>query len=215
MSYSQSEIQDLNNYSSEASENENEIEIYVKTPIQVPQAGVFTTERQEQYSFFLPKGPERDVACGMRVRETITQTPGEEPTISYEYTVKAHLPDGTKDEYAYPVDKALFDLYRQIADSGMLKTRHSVTYDTLPGLVFEFDTFPDSPWVKIDLEIPEGVTPPTDVSIRSALETYLSISERHLIVRPSDKAAGNATAKEAKDIMDRYGVLKIHRGGSK
>ena len=120
-------------------------------------------EAQEQWGLYIPKTAKNGGSGGPRVRKT-TKSTGE---ITFVLTTKVKEVDGNK-ECEQDTSEDMFKLFRQLAESGLLKKRFFFPIgDT--GLKFEVDVFCGNdgqpvPEVKIDLEIPEDLAPNFDPS---------------------------------------------------
>lgn len=135
-------------------------------------------EEQIQYSILKPNGT-------VRVR-SINDS-------EYELTTKVWKAGVTgKDECTNPTSKDQFDHFREIADTGMRKTRYIVPIEGTEGtwkptednpepkyngcLFWEFDVFFDKvgdlvTWIKVDLEVPAPLEtiPPFPISINDVI----------------------------------------------
>jgi CYTH domain-containing protein len=87
----------------------------------------------------------------IRVRKT---TIGEQ--VEYVQTVKTKRPDGAKNETGFAVTESVFDQFKLLATSGMIKKRYTID---IPGRqekwevdVFQLKDGRSANWVKIDLE---------------------------------------------------------------
>lgn len=217
MSQSKNLLQELtallvtnDHYSTESTATENEIEIYVFKPdLELVTKSFISKEYQEQYGLFVPQDKHRSVASSHRVRYSIKyDSNGEDVETKYEYTMKVRQEDGTSSETNLVADRDMFNRFKLASDNGMQKTRYNVSakLNEEQGAVFEIDVFPQTPWVKIDLELPEDVDI-TDEEIITNLKTYISTYEDLVIVRPADKAANSPAAKKCKEIMNKHAIL--------
>lgn len=196
--------------SSQIVADENEMEIYIKNADIAKIIDVsIRSENQTQYGLFQPKSDGNVCASSHRVRETIINDNGE-TTTTYELTFKLFMEGGKKPEHTVTIDREGFDLFKNAADSGMIKTRYIVPagLDAVPAAVFEVDVFPNFNWVKIDLELPEGCDLSTE-SVLAAITAILPDPEDIIIVKPCDKAVMASNAKWAAALMgEGSGTLK-------
>lgn len=201
--------------STEATVNENEIEIYILTDKldQVKEKAV-SRERQEQYGLYVEKTHHRNSGCSMRVRETIAYGHGdEEPTTSYEFTMKIRNDEsGIQVETNLEADYDAMQRFKLVADSALIKMRYNVPagLTAYEGAIFQVDVFEhkqEEPWVKVDLELPVGSTVDPD-TVKEALSSFFPEYRDMVIVYPADKRDGTPSAKLAKGIMDKHGSLK-------
>lgn len=66
-----------------------------------------------------------------------------------------------ENEFTESISEFVFECYKEMSPSGMIKSRYVKYIPEYPGVKFEFDLFylPDgsiSNWCKVDLEIPDG-----------------------------------------------------------
>lgn len=195
--------------SSHVVNDENEVEIYLHGIDQSTLADkAIHTEMQTQYGLFSVKTERNACASSHRVRETISTQAGE-TTTTYEHTFKLHMADGKKPEHTVEIDREGFDMFRLAADSGMTKRRYLIPagLELHPQVMFEVDVFADTDWVKVDVELPEGVVVDKSTLIQRVDEVFPGYTDI-IIVSPSDKAKKNEVALRAMSVMDKNGVLK-------
>ncbi|MOA02173.1 hypothetical protein D3C78_1216130 [compost metagenome] len=115
-------------------------------------------EYQEQWGMPADFGKEAGIFGSIRVRMT---RQGDDGEVKYEQTIKEKQPDGS-DENEIEIGEATFKIFSRLVPNGLLKTRY---FFPLDGTDFELqvDVFnqPEGEQcnvVKIDLEVPEGVT---------------------------------------------------------
>jgi CYTH domain-containing protein len=111
----------------------------------------------EQWMVKVPKTDDNAGQGGMRVR--MEHGYGETPR--YIFTTKAKTSDGHNVEHEIPTTRDHFELMQVLADKGMVKTRYNFPIPNST-LVWEVDVFTDeegmaAPYVKLDLEVPQGV----------------------------------------------------------
>lgn len=206
--YTQLAVPDTSFEASQIVADENEIEIYldgVDVQSLVPKS--IKTELQTQYGLFSNKSDKNACASSHRVRETIL-TEQDETTTAYEHTFKLHLDDGKKPEHTVVIDREGFDLFRRAADSGMIKTRLSIPamLAEYPNVIFQCDVFKNTSWLKVDLELPPGVTLTDDILMPAIDAVFVGYTDI-IVVRPSDKAAKSPAATRAHSVMQKGGVL--------
>lgn len=200
--------------STEATVNENEIEIYILTDKldQVKEKAI-SRERQEQYGLYVEKNNRSASGCSMRVRETIAYGHGDEPTTSYEFTMKIRNDEsGIQMETNLEADYDAMQRFKLVADSALIKMRYNVPAGLAvhEGAVFQVDVFEhkqEEPWVKVDLELPVDISVDPD-TLKEALSALFPEYQDMVIVYPMDKCDGTPSAKLAKGIMDKHGSLK-------
>lgn len=145
----------------EGLEIEREYEIYLEgVDIDEIVARSSHNEHQEQWGIYVPKTSENAATGNVRVRKTITQ--GSEPVC--EFTVKVKGGDGNP-EWTKPADEAGLKMMSMLADQGLIKTRYFVKKTLQNGFeaTLQIDVFYNKagiavPWVKVDAELPAGVT---------------------------------------------------------
>ncbi|MNO14079.1 hypothetical protein D3C76_37200 [compost metagenome] len=138
---------------------EREYEIYGKVDdLAAMKAGASRYEYQEQWGMPADFGKDAGIFGSIRVRMTRENDDGES---KYTQTIKEKQPDGS-DENEIEIGESTFSIFSRLVPNGLLKTRY---FFPLAGTEFELqvDVFnqPDGKQcnvVKIDLEVPEGVT---------------------------------------------------------
>jgi len=133
---------------------EVEIEIYAKVvDITSITASGGPGELQEQWGVYIPKTDKNNASGNMRVRYSSEH--------GYIFTSKVKLPNAN-DEEEFPVNENLMKHLRLFAESGLIKTRYKYPVPETE-LVLEVDVFEGpngiSKWVKVDIELPDGVSP--------------------------------------------------------
>lgn len=192
--------------SMEAEVNENEAEFYIQNPdLSFISDKSVSTELQEQWGIFQPQTGKNAGEGSLRVRKTITN--GEEP--KYEMTGKLFMKDGTKQEYPLEVNADLFSFFEKISEQGMIKTRYHlpITIGEV-ALTLEVDVpkrMGEEVWVKVDLEIPEGMHMPDRETLKNAIP--FSYEGECIIVTPSDKAAKNEVAQKGHELARKLLVV--------
>lgn len=130
---------------------EREFEIYGRLTDLEALKSADSSEMQEQWGLLIEK-TEGNVAWGtIRVRAI---NDGEQ----YILTSKIKHESGNE-EVEEPTTRARFEQFRKLSDNGLKKIRYF--YKATDDLTFEVDVFLDKhdnpcPWVKIDLELPDG-----------------------------------------------------------
>lgn len=138
---------------------EREYEIYGRVDdLAAMKASASRHEYQEQWGMPADFGKDAGIFGSIRVRMT---REGDEGTVKYEQTIKEKQPDGS-DENEIEIGEPTFRIFSRLVPNGLLKTRY---FFPLEGTEHELqvDVFhqPDGKQcnvVKIDLEVPEGVT---------------------------------------------------------
>lgn len=134
-------------------QKEREFEIYGQMKNLSDLSKAPKKELQEQWGLPVEKIPGNAASGNIRVRMIDDK--------SYVFTSKVKEKDGN-DEVEHDVGEALFTHFAKFADQGLRKVRHF--FPTEDGeFTYEVDAFYNAvgqfvPWVKIDLEIPEGQT---------------------------------------------------------
>ncbi|WP_144106745.1 hypothetical protein [Paraburkholderia sp. BCC1886] len=153
--------------------DEKEYVLYARLaePVDVPPGYNAVVEHQEQWELKIPKSEQNGGQGGIRIRKTVELRGKKAGKPDYVMTTKVRHPDGANDECPIAATEANFDLFRVLSDRGMIKDRYSypIADKDVPtgmgkGLVWECDFFlkPDGsyhPWVKIDLEVKQFVSP--------------------------------------------------------
>jgi hypothetical protein len=117
-------------------------------------------EAQEQWSIKIAHSDENAAKGDIRVRKTDFYDDGDLGRTEYVLTTKVRLEDGTTDEIPIQSTVDQFEHFKKLAANGMHKVRHTYPIDGTD-LAWEVDCFVNPqggfhPWVKIDLELPEG-----------------------------------------------------------
>lgn len=140
-------------------------------------------EHQEQWGIYVPKTDANASAGSLRVRKSIAPDLVE----TYVQTTKLQGDAKGKPEAEHGTNVDLFEMYKQMADQGLVKVRYDVPAKTVAEGIdfkFELDVFYNNrgelvPWVKIDAELPEG--------IKLTKEDFNFACEEMIIVTPEDK----------------------------
>lgn len=201
---------DVSFEATEITVDENEVEIYIRgLDIDAIKHLFISSEYQLQYSFFSEKTPEKTAPSSHRVRMSIVSQNGEEPVTSYQRTFKIMLPDGTRPEGNADITREEFELFMLGCDSSMEKTRNVIPagLEDYPGVMFQIDVFKGSEWVKVDLELPVGVSLPRAVVVTAVIDT-LGEGEEVIYVFPKDKVDKTEDALRAHAIMRKEGTTK-------
>lgn len=144
----------------EAAAIEYEIEIYLEGfDIEEIKAQASSQEVQEQWGIYVPKTDANASGGSMRVRRTDTA----DGVSKFEHTTKLERIGAGKPEHEVEAHPDLFEMYKLMADQGLIKTRYNVPAELTSGVkyVLEVDVFYNKlgelvPWCKIDAEFPEG-----------------------------------------------------------
>lgn len=140
---------------------EREYEIYGRVDdLAAMQAGARGKEYQEQWGMPCDFGKDAGIFGSIRVRMT-REGEGEDAPVKYEQTIKEKQPDGS-DENEIEIGEPTFRIFSRLVPNGLVKTRY---FFPLEGTEHELqvDVFNDADGkqcnvVKIDLEVPEGVS---------------------------------------------------------
>jgi hypothetical protein len=140
-------------------------------------------DSQEQWMIRVSK-TENNVAKGqIRVRKVIPliKVDGvfngriKADNAQYVLTAKAEHKTDDRSEVPTPVTRDMFDLFKQLADNGMIKDRFHFPIEGTD-LVFEVDAYPKNDgsyhnWVKIDLEFGDTIidTPPLPFEVEEQI----------------------------------------------
>jgi hypothetical protein len=132
---------------------EIEYEIYGKMKDIGLLGSAVRSELQEQWGIPIDKVPGNFASGSIRVRMTDNET--------YVLASKIKTADGN-DEVEHEVGEDLFTHFKKFATQGLRKVRHFFPVEGTE-FIYEVDAFYNAvgqfvPWVKIDLEIPEGVS---------------------------------------------------------
>lgn len=136
---------------------EREYEIYGTIEDIEAMSGAASSEFQEQWGLVCNEGAEAGIFGNIRVRKTVVG----ENQVSFTQTIKVKEEDGN-DENEIEIGGATFDLFKKLVPNGLLKTRYFFPMED-SDLTLEVDVFQDLQGVqcldiKIDLEVPEGMT---------------------------------------------------------
>lgn len=160
---------------------EREYEIYGRVEdLAAMQAAATRKEYQEQWG--MPCDFGKDVGIFGSIRVRMTRKNDDEP--GYTQTIKAKADDGS-DENEMDISIDTFNLFSRLVPNGLLKTRY---FFPLEGTDYELevDVFHDADGkqcnvVKIDLEVPEGVSV-SEIKIPFAIEGTR-------VIKPGKKSA--------------------------
>jgi len=144
----------LEDFSSEGVNIERELEVYALLADLNELKQAASVEKQEQYGIVPATGTGHKGST--RIRKT---SKGSE--VNYVHTTKVLLKDGSNLETNKESSEEMFIAFKALANDGMLKDRFLFPIEGTQ-LVWEVDVFPQpdgsyAPWVKLDLEIPEGL----------------------------------------------------------
>ena len=186
---------------------ENEVVIYAKLN-NMTILDSLSREDQEQYSFsFNTSNTNGQLRVVCRVRKTIKDN-----VATYVRTTKVFSeessPTQISQELPIETNEEEFNLYKTFCENGMIKSRFFLPFTTDQGeLTYEFDLYPNPSggfyeWVKIDVEIPEGMTPDYN-AIMNSLPPELS----DMIV----KSTNNTDEEKAKisELYQNYFLTKV------
>ncbi len=206
---------ELSSTSMESTSREYEVEVYVEgLDIDAIDSISGSKELQEQWGTYIPKGKENASDGRIRSRKTssyIKQGKWNYLGTEYRMTIKTTDPEGGDLESELSVEEAVFKQFAYIADQGMVKTRYKIPfkYEELD-LVAEVDTFKNDqgdyiPWVKIDIEYPEGYDYSTHPLTSDVLPKILQPSspDKVHVVSPEDPK-DTPVRKKVKKIYDKY-----------
>jgi len=195
-------FQDTGGDSFEAAKVEYEIEIYLEGfDIEEVKAKASSYEVQEQWGIYVPKTEQNASGGSMRVRRTdVTQAES-----AFVHTTKLERKGAGKPEHEVAAHEDLFDMYKLMADQGLIKTRYNVPAELANGTkyVLEVDVFYNKlgeliPWCKIDAEFPEGA----DVKLTKE-DIPFSYSDI-IICTPEQKGEDKALAKRISALYEKY-----------
>lgn len=183
-------------YSTESFQKEREYELYLKgVDIDAIVSKSVSKEEQEQWGIFVPKTDKNAAQGTVRIRKTIFP----DGRIEYVQAIKAKGGSGNNPEKESVSDETSFTMFKLLADQGLIKTRYHVPKVLSNGFeaTLEFDVFKNQrgeivPWVKVDVELPEGVS-------FSMADIDIEVDEVYLL--PPDKS------QVPKETMDK--VFKI------
>jgi CYTH domain-containing protein len=139
---------------------EKEVELYVYLEDLSALNKAASMDHQEQWAVKVEK-TDKNAKGSIRVRKVVS---GGDKSIQYVLTAKADIDTGDRMEVPTPVTEDMFNVFKTIATSGMVKDRY---YFPIEGtnLTWEVDVFFDEKgnyhnWLKIDLENCGGKAPP-------------------------------------------------------
>jgi len=186
----------------EAAKVEYEIEIYLEGfDIEEIKASAASYEVQEQWGIYVPKTDQNASGGSMRVRRTDTEG-GES---KFENTTKLERPGQGKPEHETDAHPDLFEMYKLLADQGLIKTRYNVPATLQDGTEYtlEVDVFYNKkgelvPWCKIDAEFPEG----SEVKLTKE-DIPFSYSDI-IICTPEQKGEDKGLAKRIGELYVKY-----------
>jgi hypothetical protein len=143
-------------------EKEREFYVRISDVDQLKKAA--KAEKQEQWTIRLEKTDKSAGAGQFRVRRVQI---GED--VKYYFTTKVIKGSGLRDENTIEVSEQMFEMFKVMAETGMIKDRYSFPVEG-SDLVYEVDMFrkPDGTyheWAKIDLENPPEQPPPLPVHV--------------------------------------------------
>lgn len=153
---------------------EKEAEIYVEIADFNQLVNASSVDRQEQWSIKTPPSVHFPRGGQLRVRRVDDGATGQD--IQYVLTGKIPQGKGGGDrlEVSQEVSQDVFDLFKCLAEKGMVKDRYYFPIkDT--DLCWEIDVFPMAdgcyaPWAKIDLENPPEALPPLPIQVKTQLD---------------------------------------------
>lgn len=188
-------------------ETENEVVIYAKLN-NMTILDSLTREDQEQYSFsFNTSNTNGQLRTVCRVRKTVKDN-----IVTYVRTTKVFSeessPTQISKELPIETNEEEFNLYKTLCENGMIKSRFFLPFTTTQGeLTYEFDLYPNPSggfheWVKIDVEIPEGMVPDNE-SIINNLPSELS----DIIVKSSNNT--DEEKAKIKELYENYFLTKV------
>jgi hypothetical protein len=148
---------------------EKEREFYVQLSDLEQLKKATSKESQEQWTIKLEKTDDNAGSGNFRVRKVDT-----EGVIKYIFTTKTVQGQGLRDECSVEVSEQMFNMFKVLAETGMIKDRYSFPVEGTD-LVYEVDMFlkPDGsyhPWAKIDLENPPEQPPPLPVVVDAFID---------------------------------------------
>lgn len=153
-----------------------------------------SNEHQEQWGIFVPKEDGNAATGSVRVR--MTTVDGTDP--KFVQTIKVKGGDGNPEKES-PSDQEAFNMFAMLATQGLIKTRYNVPHTLSNGYeaTFQFDVFYNKagrqvPWVKLDVELPAGVT---------LEESDIDFTYSKMILLPPDKTTVD------KSILDTVGEI--------
>lgn len=199
----------------EATNREYEVEVYVEgLDIDAIDSISLSKELQEQWGTYIPKGKENASDGRIRSRKTsiyIKQGKWNYLGTEYTMTIKTTDPEGGDVESELSAEESTFKQFTHIADQGMVKTRYKIPfkYEELD-LVAEVDAFKNDqgeyiPWVKIDIEYPEGYDVESHPFNYNDLPPILIPKDpsKVYVVTP-EESKDSEVRKKVKQIYDKY-----------
>jgi len=144
----------LEDFGQEGTNVERELEAYALISDLNELKNAASIEQQEQYGIVPATGTGHKGST--RIRKTVKA--GE---TTFMHTTKVLLKDGSNLETNKESSEEMFTAFKNLANDGMLKDRFIFPIEGTQ-LKWEVDVFPQAdgsyaPWVKLDLEIPEGM----------------------------------------------------------
>lgn len=188
----------------EASQIEYEVEVYLKD-YDIAQVKSMATSQcsQEQWGIYVPKTDDNASSGSLRVRKTTDQ----ELVVKYEQATKTNAGDQGKNEHELETDEVQFNMFKQLADQGLIKTRFEVPGQLASGFDFkyELDAFYNNrgmlvPWLKIDIELPPGTAfDPSLIPFKY---------DEMIIITPEQKGVDKATEDKVAELYKTYFTSK-------
>lgn len=183
----------------EMSAVEYEVEVYLKGfDLDEIKSKATKQSGQEQWGIFVPKTDKNASSASIRIR--LTNEEGSDGV--YVLTTKTDLGDRGKHEHEINTDTVHFDMFKQIADQGLVKTRYEIPGEQ-NGLEFKYevDVFYNAqgemvPWAKIDVELPEGTS-------YDATQLPLKYDEI-IVITPEDKVGNDTLKAKVADLYERF-----------
>lgn len=203
----------------ESTSREYEVELYADgADIEDLRRRAKAYELHEQWGVYIPRASSNVSDGRIRSRYTlvyerddsITQGPWEESEHIYQITLKTAGEDGDL-ESEIAANKGLFTQMSLMSDSGMVKERLSLPYQhgDLP-LTAEIDAFRNDqgdylPWIKIDVEYPEGANYQSNPFPPEDLMRVLGMPKesKFYFVTP-EMPKDDPVRKQVKSLYDRY-----------
>ncbi len=193
----------------EASEVEFEFELYLENPdMDTIRSMSVSKHEQEQWGILVPNTDKNLTGGTIRVRRTIV----DDGAVLFTQAIKSKTLEGTDLETEIVIDGAMFEHFSKMSDNGLRKVRYHVPFVSENGieLMIEFDTFTTTsgeviPWVKVDVEIPEGIDGSKLVTA-NFFETEMKIEHARVIfVHPGLKVSSDPEAKKVlKEVAGLY-----------
>lgn len=160
-------LEEENTSGKKGKENEREFYVQISNFEQLKKAA--SVEKQEQWSFKIPKTD--DNAGGGAIRARKIESNG---VVKYVFTIKVILDQGLRDDCSVETTEDMFELFKVLCEKGMIKDRYNFPVEGTD-LVYEVDLFrmPDgsyAPWAKIDLENPPEQPPPLPITVDAFID---------------------------------------------